>query len=91
MEKPWLDLILQVGVPAALLIYLVVVDRPRQEKRQDKKDSDHLLALSHVVDRMEAQRQLDRETGSRQVAGLHESIDDLGVEIRNYANGRSKP
>jgi len=59
------------------------------------------LSLAHIVDRMETQRQLDRETTSRQVAGLHqaidtnaarnrEAIDDLGTEIRNYANGRDR-
>jgi len=45
----------------------------------DKQHNDHATEM-----------RLLREHNERQTYSLHESIDDLGVEIRAFANGKDK-
>ena len=58
------------------------------ELKESRKD--FLLGLDKRDANQAAQLQILREHNERQVRGLHESIDDLGTEIRTYANGRDK-
>ena len=84
---PWI----QLGFAGAFAAYLLMKTIPRMEDRADKRDATFADALSHVIDRHEAQQQLQREHNERQSARLHEAINDLGAEMRGHvaANGHS--
>lgn len=81
----WAKLGVLTGSFAALLWFLRWLASELKASRVDflialdKQHNDHATEMLHL-----------REHNERQVRGLHESIDDLGAEIRNYSNGRDK-
>ena len=81
---PWANLT-AVGALIFFLGFILVRALPRVLEAQEKRDRLFTDALANVVDRAEAQAQLQREHDEKRTERLEKKLDDL-----TYANGRDR-